>query len=76
VRHCKEGVEEANCCSWYDTEQSSTYMNCQQLAEGKRYQFSALLEQEMSVSNIAHALNYHRATIYRELKRNKKIILS
>ncbi|GAA0228629.1 hypothetical protein GCM10009084_13060 [Marinomonas primoryensis] len=47
-------------------------MNYQQLPEGKIYQISALLEQEMSVSNIAQALNCHRATIYRELKRNTK----
>ncbi|MDB4837006.1 IS30 family transposase [Marinomonas sp.] len=48
-------------------------MNYQQLTEGKRYQISALLEQEISVTNIARILNCHRATIYRELKRNKKV---
>ncbi|MBJ7536733.1 IS30 family transposase [Marinomonas transparens] len=47
-------------------------MSYQQLTEGKRYQISALLEQKVSVSNIAHTIKYHRATIYRELKRNKK----
>lgn len=47
-------------------------MNYQQLTEGKRYQISALLGQEISVSNIAKILNCHKATIYRELKRNKK----
>ncbi len=48
-------------------------MNYQQLTEGKRYQISALLGQEISVANIALTLNCHRATIYRELKRNKKV---
>lgn len=48
-------------------------MNYQQLTEGKRYQISALLGQEISVANIARTLNCHRATIYRELKRNKKV---
>ncbi|MFT2111565.1 helix-turn-helix domain-containing protein, partial [Marinomonas sp. 2405UD68-3] len=45
-------------------------MNYHQLTEGKRYQISALLGQEISVANIARTLNCHRATIYRELKRN------
>ncbi len=48
-------------------------MNYQQLTEGKRYQISALLGQEISVTNIARTLKCHRATIYRELKRNKKV---
>jgi IS30 family transposase len=48
-------------------------MNYQQLTEGKRYQISALLGQEISVTNIARTLKFHRATIYRELKRNKKV---
>ena len=47
-------------------------MNYQQLTEGKRYQISALLGQKISVANIAQTLNCHSATIYRELKRNKK----
>ena len=47
-------------------------MNYQQLTEGKRYQISALLGQEISVSKIAKTLNSHKAMIYRELKRNKK----
>ncbi|WP_139084485.1 helix-turn-helix domain-containing protein, partial [Marinomonas gallaica] len=37
-------------------------MNYQQLTEGKRYQISALLGQEISVANIARILNCHRAT--------------
>jgi IS30 family transposase len=48
-------------------------MNYQQLIEGKRYHISALLGQEISVTTIARTLNCYRATIYRELKRNKKV---
>mgnify|MGYP003625512927 CR=1 FL=1 len=40
---------------------------------GGRCQISVLLGQEISVTNIARTLNCHRATIYRELKRNKKV---
>ncbi|WCN09146.1 IS30 family transposase [Marinomonas mediterranea] len=47
-------------------------MNYQQLTEGKRYQISALLEQQMSVSDIANAIKCHKATVYRELKRNRQ----
>lgn len=45
-------------------------MNYQQLTEGRRYQISALLEQGISVSDIARAVKCHRSTVYRELGRN------
>lgn len=45
-------------------------MSYQQLTEGKRYQISLLLAQGVSPSRIATALQVHRSTIYRELKRN------
>ncbi|QRV22404.1 IS30 family transposase [Marinomonas foliarum] len=48
-------------------------MNYQQLTEGKRYQISALLERETSVSEIASTIKCHRSTVYRELKRNRQI---
>ena len=44
-------------------------MNYQQLTEGRRYQISALLERGVSVSEIAKAVQCHRSTVYRELKR-------
>ncbi len=44
-------------------------MNYQQLTEGRRYQISALLEQGISVPEIANTVKCHRSTIYRELKR-------
>lgn len=47
-------------------------MNYQQLTEGKRYQISVLLERKISVSEIADTIKCHRATVYRELKRNTK----
>ncbi|WP_133503534.1 helix-turn-helix domain-containing protein [Marinomonas balearica] len=37
----------------------------------KRYQISALLEQEMSFSSIANTAKYHRISVNRELKRYK-----
>ncbi|MCQ1061414.1 IS30 family transposase, partial [Photobacterium sp. ZSDE20] len=46
-------------------------MSYQQLTEGRRYQISALLELGISVSDIAKRVKCHRATIYRELKRNR-----
>ena len=46
-------------------------MSYQQLTEGKRYQISVLLAQGCSISNIAKAVNVHRSTIYREVKRNR-----
>ncbi|HIF9341168.1 TPA: IS30 family transposase [Photobacterium damselae] len=46
-------------------------MSYQQLTEGKRYQISALLELGISISEIANKIKCHRATIYRELKRNQ-----
>ena len=45
-------------------------MKYQQLTEGKRYQISALLEQGISVKNIALAVGCHRGSVYRELNRN------
>jgi IS30 family transposase len=48
-------------------------MSYEQLVEGGRCQISVLLGQEISVTNIARTLNCHRVTIYRELKRNKKV---
>ncbi|CAG8998976.1 MAG: IS30 family transposase ISSde3 [Candidatus Celerinatantimonas neptuna] len=46
-------------------------MSYQQLTEGKRYQISALLERGISISEIAKKIKCHRATVYRELKRNR-----
>ena len=46
-------------------------MSYQQLTEGRRYQISALLELGISISEIAKKVKCHRATVYRELKRNK-----
>jgi IS30 family transposase len=43
-------------------------MNYQQLTEGKRYQFSTLLERKLSVSEIADTIICRRTTMYRELK--------
>ena len=45
-------------------------MSYQQLTEGKRYQISVLLAQGSSVTEIAKAVEAHRSTIYRELRRN------
>jgi len=45
-------------------------MSYQQLTEGKRYQISALLAQGCSPTAIASAVEVHRSTVYRELKRN------
>jgi IS30 family transposase len=45
-------------------------MSYQQLTEGKRYQISLLLAQGSSASAIARAVEVHRSTVYRELKRN------
>lgn len=45
-------------------------MRYQQLTEGQRYQISALLEEGISVKNIANVVKCHRATIYRERKRH------
>lgn len=45
-------------------------MSYQQLTEGKRYQISALLAQGCSPSAIAKAVEVHRSTVYRELRRN------
>jgi IS30 family transposase len=47
-------------------------MKYQQLTKGRRYQISALLEQNFSVADIAKAIGCHRSNVYRELKRNKK----
>jgi IS30 family transposase len=44
-------------------------MSYQQLTEGSRYQISVLLDQGISIALIAKAINCHRATVYRELKR-------
>ncbi|MFH0257701.1 IS30 family transposase [Vibrio rumoiensis] len=44
-------------------------MNYQQLTEGRRYQISALLEQGISISEIAKTVKCHRSTLYRELRR-------
>ena len=45
-------------------------MKYQQLTEGKRYQISVLLEQGVSIKNIALAIDCHRSSVYRELSRN------
>lgn len=45
-------------------------MSYQQLTEGKRYQISALLAQGCSPAVIACAVQVHRSTIYREIRRN------
>jgi len=47
-------------------------MNYQQVAEGKRHQITVILERKIFVSEIADTIKYHRATVYRELKRNTK----
>jgi IS30 family transposase len=47
-------------------------MNYQQLTEGKKYQISVRLEQKISVSEIAKTIQCHKATVYRELKRNRR----
>ncbi len=47
-------------------------MNYLQLTEGRRYKISALLEQGISVSNIAKTVKCHRSTIYCKLKRSPK----
>jgi IS30 family transposase len=47
-------------------------MKYQQLTEGKRYQISALLEQGVSIKNIALAIDCHRSSVYRELSRNSE----
>ena len=44
-------------------------MNYQQLTEGRQYQNSALLEQGISISEIAKTVKCHRSTLYRELRR-------
>lgn len=46
-------------------------MSYQQLTEGRRYQISTLLELGVSISEIAQKVKCHRATVYRELKRNQ-----
>ena len=46
-------------------------MSYQQLTEGKRYQISTLLELGISISEIPKIVKCHRATVYRELKRNR-----
>ena len=47
-------------------------MKYQQLTEGKRYQISVLLEQGVSIKNIALAIDCHRSSVYRELNRNSE----
>ena len=75
MRHSWEGIEElANRRRWYALlakETSSITMSYQLLAEGRRYQMSALLELGMSFSEIAKKVKCHRSTVYRELKRNR-----
>ena len=44
-------------------------MSYPQLTEGRSYQITALLGQGISITLIAKAINCHRATVYRELKR-------
>lgn len=46
-------------------------MKYQQLTEGKRYQISVLLGQGYRPADIAKSISVHRATVYRELKRNR-----
>lgn len=41
------------------------------LTQNERYQISALLSNNISISHIARTLNRHRSTIYREIKLNK-----
>lgn len=45
-------------------------MNYKQLTEGDRYTLAALKRQGLSFTKIAEAMNRHRSTIYREVKRN------
>lgn len=40
------------------------------LTEEQRYTIFSLLKQRMSVDFIAQAINVHRSTVYREIKRN------
>jgi len=47
-------------------------MKYQQLTEGKRYQISVLLEREVSIKNIALAIDCHRSSVDRELSRNSE----
>lgn len=45
-------------------------MSYNQLTEGDRYTLAALKRQGLSFTKIAEAMNRHRSTIYREVKRN------
>lgn len=45
-------------------------MSYQQLTEGKRYQISALIAQGLRPAEVARAIEVHRSTVYRELRRN------
>jgi IS30 family transposase len=45
-------------------------MSYKQLTEGDRYTLAALKRQGLSFTKIAEAMNRHRSTIYREVKRN------
>jgi IS30 family transposase len=47
-------------------------MNYPQLTEGRRYHISALLEREVSVSEIAKTIQCHLSTVYQELKCGSK----
>lgn len=49
-------------------------MSYQQLTEGKKHQISVLLEQGISIYEIANKIKYYRATVYRELKRNQSLL--
>ncbi|MCG3866320.1 helix-turn-helix domain-containing protein [Photobacterium sp. Ph5] len=46
-------------------------MSYQQLIERRGYQIATLLELGISTSVIAQKVKCHRATVYRELKRNR-----
>jgi IS30 family transposase len=46
-------------------------MSYSQLTSNKRYTFSIIRVQGQSMALIANALSRHRATLYRELKRNR-----
>ena len=64
-----------NCRRWYASarqSQSKYHHELSAVDEGKRYQISALHAQGCSVAEIATAIQVHRSTVYREMKRNSQ----